>query len=539
MTAERFFGGHCHMRDLHRPGRSPVYAPTAAIATSHPLATQVGIDVLKAGGTAVDAAVAACATLCVVEPAMTGIGGDCFALIAPKGSGEIVAMNGSGRAPAAAELSWYLERGIKEIGLTGDPHAVTIPGAVSAWAALLERFGRKSLGELLAPAIRYAEEGYPVASRVGSDWVEETPRLLAHPVSREVMLVGGKAPAIGSRHRQPKLAATLRRIAEHGRDGFYSGPVAEDIVSHLRSLGGLHTIDDFAAATSEWVEPIKTAYRGHDIYECPPNGQGICALMILNQLSGYDVAGLSEVARVHLLAEASKLAYAQRDRYVSDPRREKVPADWLLSDEHAKALRTMIDPTRAGAHRPSDFPAHKDTIYLSCVDAEGTAVSFINSLFSGFGSAIMAPESGVMLQNRGRSFRLEEGHVNAIAPGKRPMHTIIPGMVVKDGRAVAPFGVMGGQYQSTGHANFISNILDLGMDVQEAMDAPRSFPLAGKLQVENTFDKATLAALEAKGHLLEHMEKPLGGSQAVWIDHANGVLVAGSDPRKDGCAMGY
>ena len=527
------------MRDLHRPGRSPVYAPNAAIATSHPLATQAGLDVLKSGGTAADAAVAACAVLCVVEPAMTGIGGDCFALIAPKGSGEIVALNGSGRAPAAAELDWYLERGIKEIGLTADPHAVTVPGAIAAWSVLLERFGKKGLDELLQPAIRYAEDGFPVAPRVGADWVDDTPRLLQHAVSREVMLVDGKAPAIGTRQRQPKLGATLRRIAENGRDGFYTGPVADDIVSHLRSLGGLHTLEDFAAAEAEWVTPIKTTYRGHDVYECPPNGQGICALMILNILSGHDIAGLSEVERVHLLAEATKLGYAQRDRYVSDPRQVDVPVDWLLSEGHAKGLRAMIDPARAGAFRPSDFPTHKDTIYLSCVDVDGTAISFINSLFSGFGSAIMAPESGVMLQNRGRSFRIEEGHANAIAPRKRPMHTIIPGMVVKDGKAVAPFGVMGGQYQSTGHSNFLSNVLDLGMDIQEAMDAPRSFALAGKLQVENTFAPATLAALEAKGHALEPMEKPLGGSQAVWIDRANGCLVAGSDPRKDGCAMGY
>ena len=527
------------MRDLHRPGRSPVYAPNAAIATSHPLATQVGIEVLKSGGTAADAAVAACAVLCVVEPAMTGIGGDCFALVAPKGSGEIVALNGSGRAPAAAELGWYLERGIKEIGLTADPHSVTVPGAVAAWSLLLERFGRKGLDELLQPAIRLAEGGYPVAPRVGSDWVEDTPRLLQHAVAREVMLVDGKAPAIGTRHRQPKLGATFRRIAEQGRDGFYTGPVAEDMVAELRKLGGLHTVEDFATATADWVTPIKSTYRGHDIYECPPNGQGICALMILNILSGYDIAGLSEVQRVHLLAEATKLGYAQRDRYVSDPRHVDVPVDWLLSEEHAKGLRAMIDPERAGSSRPSDFPVHKDTIYLSCVDADGTAVSFINSIFSGFGSCIMAPESGVMLHNRGRSFRIEEGHANAIGPSKRPMHTIIPGMVVKDGQAVAPFGVMGGQYQSTGHAGFLSNVLDLGMDVQEAMDAPRSFALAGKLQVENTFSAETLAALEAKGHVLEPMEKPLGGSQGIWIDRANGCLVAGSDPRKDGCALGY
>ena len=527
------------MRDLHLPGRSPVYAPNGAIATSHPLASQVGLDVLKSGGTAADAAVAACAVLCVVEPHMTGIGGDCFALVAPKGSGAIAALNGSGAAPAAAKLSWYLDQGISELGLTADPHAVTVPGAVGAWTALLDRFGNRSLSDLLQPAIRYAEDGYPIAPRVGSDWADDADRLMHNAAATAVMLPGGHAPAIGSTHRQPQLAETLKTIAAKGRDGFYTGAVAEDMVAALTALGGLHTLDDFAAAAPEWVDPIQGGFAGHQVFECPPNGQGICALMILGILDRHDVAALSEADRVHLIAEATRLAYAQRDRYVGDPRQAEVPVDWLLSDAHIGALDAMIDPNKAGAFEPSDFPVHRDTIYLACVDRDGTAVSFINSLFSGFGSCIMAPQSGVMLHNRGRSFHLQEGHPNAIAPGKRPMHTIIPGMLVKDGRPVAPFGVMGGQYQSAGHGTFLSNLLTRGMDPQEALDDSRNFATEGVLQVESTFAAETYGALEAKGHTLSRMEKPIGGGQAIVIDHANGVLVAGSDPRKDGCALGY
>ncbi len=527
------------MRDLHLPGRSPVYAPNGAIATSHPLASQVGLEVLKSGGTAADAAVAACAVLCVVEPHMTGVGGDCFALVAPKGSGDIAALNGSGATPAAAELGWYLERGITELGLTADPHAVTVPGAVAAWSALLERYGSRSLGDLLQPAIRYAEDGYPIAPRVGTDWADAAERLAQNPAAKAVMLPGGNAPAIGSRHRQPQLAKTLQTIAERGPEGFYSGAVAEDMVAALTALGGLHTLDDFAAAAPEWVDPIKGGFAGHEVFECPPNGQGVCALMILGILDRHDIAALSQADRVHLIAEATKLAYAQRDRYVGDPRQVEVPVDWLLSDSHLDALNAMIDPDKAGAFEPSDFPVHKDTIYLACVDRDGTAVSFINSLLSDFGSCILAPESGVMLHNRGRSFRIEEGHANAIAPRKRPMHTIIPGMLVKDGRPVAPFGVMGGQYQSTGHGTFLSNLLMRAMDPQQALDDSRNFATEGVLQVESTFEAETYTALEAKGHTLTHMPKPIGGGQAILIDHANGVLVAGSDPRKDGCALGY
>jgi gamma-glutamyltranspeptidase/glutathione hydrolase len=528
------------MRNLQRPGRSPVIAPEAMIATSHPLASQVGVEVLKSGGNAADAAIAACATLCVVEPAMTGIGGDCFVLYAPKGAAKLVALNGSGRAPRAASVDALRDRGIDEI-VVQSPHAVTIPGAVAAWIKLNADHGSKSMDELLAPAIHYAENGFPIAHRVGTDWAASLPKLLADPISAEQMTVGGKAPAIGSIFKQPRLAKTLRRIGREGRDAFYLGEVAEDIVGCLRAMGGLHTLEDFAAAEADYVEPIETTFRGHQVFECPPNGQGICALMIMNILSRHEVSGLSEADRVHLLAEAAKVAYHQRDRHITDPGFADIPVDWLLSDAHAKAMDAMIDPKAAGNFHNSDFPTHSDTTYLCCVDRDGNAISFINSLFAGFGSGIMAPNSGVMLQNRGSSFRLDPGHVNRIEGGKRPMHTIIPGMVMRDGKAVAPFGVMGGQYQSVGHSHFLSNVLDRGLDIQEAMDAPRSFATAGVLQVEDHFEAATYAELERRGHRLEKVNPiaPLGGSQCVWIDRENGTLTGGSDPRKDGCALGY
>ena len=526
------------MRNLQRPGRSPVIAPEAMIATSHPLASQVGIDILKSGGNAVDAAIAACATLCVIEPAMTGIGGDCFALYAPKGAAKPIALNGSGRAPQAASVEALRDCGVEEIAVQS-PHAVTVPGAIAAWSKLNADHGTKALGELLAPAIGYAENGYPVAHRVGADWVKLIPKLMADPVSSEQMTIGGKAPAIGSIFKQPRLAETMRKIARHGRDAFYLGEVAEDIVDRLRAMGGLHTLDDFAAAEVEYVNPIETTYSGHQVHECPPNGQGICALMIMNILSRHDITTLSEVDRVHLLAEAAKLAYHQRDRHITDPSYADIPVDWLLSEAHAASLDAMIDPTKAGNFHNSDFPNHTDTTYLCCVDRDGNAISFINSLFAGFGTGIMAPNSGVMLQNRGSSFRVDAEHVNRIEGGKRPMHTIIPAMVMRDGKAIAPFGVMGGQYQSVGHSNFLGHVLDRGLDVQEAMDAPRSFAYGGVLQVEDHFAPETYVELERRGHTLEHVVTPLGGSQCVWIDHENGTLTGASDPRKDGCAMGY
>ncbi|MDP6786236.1 MAG: gamma-glutamyltransferase [Rhodospirillales bacterium] len=510
-------------------------------ATSHPLATLTATNVLQDGGNAIDAAVAACAVQCVVEPASTGIGGDCFVLYAPAGGG-VIAYNGSGRAPALATPEWYADRGITEIEVTS-PHAVTVPGAVDAWACLIEDHGTMDLGALLRPAIAFARDGFPVSSRVAHDWAANVGHLSHDPGTAEKYLADGQAPRVGGVLRLPALAATLERIAEHGRDGFYSGPVARDIVTHLNALGGLQSMDDFGAAKGEYVAPIHTDYDGYTVHECPPNGQGIAALEMLNILAGFDLAAMDPLSaeRLHLEIEAKRLAYGDRDSVIADPAQVAVPVDHLLSQEHATALRSAISLESAMATvPPSLFPAHADTIYLSVVDRDHNAVSFINSLFHGFGSGLSGPESGVLLQNRGTGFVLTPGHPNCIAPNKRPLHTIIPAMLTKNGRAVMPFGVMGGHYQAMGHAHFLTNFIDFGLDLQEAIDLPRVFaPQHGPVEVESGVPPAAVEGLHRLGHATAPPSKPIGGSQAIWIDWDRGVLTGASDPRKDGCALGF
>lgn len=530
------------MRNFELPGRSPVHAANGMAATSHPLATLTAINVLQSGGNAMDAAVAACAVQCVVEPQSTGIGGDCFVLYAPKGSADIIAYNGSGRAPAAADANWYLDQGINEIERLS-PHSVTVPGAVSAWTQLIQDYGSKSLAELLQPAIRFAREGYPIHSKVSYDWAKEVDNLRNSPHAARNLLNDGAAPTVGSMHRQPQLAETLSRIAARGRDGFYSGPVAEDIVNYLNSIGGLHTLDDFAQAHGEYVTPIHTHYRGYDVYECPPNGQGIAALQMLNILSGFDLAELKPLSaqRLHLEIEAKRLAYRDRDVLVGDPAQAEVPVEQILSSAYAAQLRQSIQPDRAMSDLPPvDFPEHSDTVYLCVVDRDNNAVSFINSLFYSFGSTLMSPNTGVCLHNRGSSFKVEPGHPNCIAPNKRPLHTIIPGMLVQNDRAVMPFGVMGGHYQAVGHAHLLTNLIDFEMDVQEAIDFPRLFAEQnGEIDVESGVPMDVVEELRKMDYHPRPAAKPIGGAQAIMIDWQQGVLTGGSEPRKDGCALGY
>ena len=528
------------MRDFQMPGRSPVQALNGMAATSHPAATLTAVETLRGGGNAMDAAIAACAVLCVVEPQSTGIGGDCFVLYAPKGGGEVIAYNGSGRAPAAAEADWYLERGIGEIDPLS-PHSVTIPGAIDAWARLAADHGTRSLGDLLQPAIGYAEDGYAVLQRVADAWAGNVDKLRACPAAAEIFLPDGDCPRAGDVHRQPKLAETLRTIAREGRDGFYGGPVAEDIVGFLEECGGLHSLDDFAAAGGEYVTPIHSDYRGLRIHECPPNGQGMIALMMLNLLSGFDLASLDPagVERLHLEIEAGRLAFRDRDAFLADPALADVPVEHLLSAEYTDELRAAIRPDRALELPPPGLAAHNDTVYLTVVDRDRNAVSFINSLFDSFGSGLAAPGCGVLLHNRGIGFVIDPGHPNCIAPGKRPLHTIIPGMATRDGRVNMTFGVMGGHYQPFGHAHLITNIVDFGMDVQAAIDFPRVFHHGDTLGIESGIDDAVVAGLAALGHDPYRVSKPLGGGQAIHIDWHSGVLTGGSDPRKDGCALGY
>jgi gamma-glutamyltranspeptidase/glutathione hydrolase len=527
------------MRDFSVPGRSAAIAANGMVATSAPRATMAGLDVLRAGGNAMDAAIAAVAVQCVVEPQSTGVGGDCFCLYS-KGGALPVALNGSGRAPAAATVEWYTERQIRQIE-TQTAHAVTLPGAVDAWCLLNREHGTKPLAELLEPAAQAAEDGYMVTPRVAWDWMRNQWKL-QDPNTAKVMLPGGKPPVVGDRMKNPALAATLRRIGREGRAGFYEGPVMRDILGRLKALGGLHEEADFATQRSEWVEPIHAAYRGYDIYECPPNGQGLAALMILRQLEGFALGddSLSEADRLHLFAEATKSAYQVRDEFIADPAQADVDVAGFLSDDWTRRARGRID-----LHRAMPGPEwhggteHTDTVYLCAVDRDGNAVSFINSLFSSFGTGIMAPKSGVLLHNRGTSFRTIPGHPNAIAPRKRPFHTIIPAMLAKDGRAVMPFGVMGGQYQAVGHAHIVHRMLDRGLDPQQAAEAPRSFAFRGRLRVEPGIPEPIVADLARRGHAIDVTKVPIGGCQAIWMDRERGVLIGGSEPRKDGMALGY
>ncbi|NQV99988.1 MAG: gamma-glutamyltransferase [Rhodospirillales bacterium] len=531
------------MRNLDLPGRSVVRSRNGMAATSHVVSSMTAVEILKKGGNAMDAAIAACAVQCVVEPESTGIGGDNFCLYAANGAATPVAFNGSGRAPAAATAAWYQEQGISEIARQS-PHAVIIPGVIDAWDQLSRDYGTMELAELLAPAIDLARNGYAITERVSIDWHSQFDLLNNDANARKRFLPDGRALNPGDVHHQPELANTLEKIARQGRDAFYKGDVAEDMVGYLQSLGGLHTMDDFATAKGEYVVPIKTNFRGYDVYECPPNGQGVIALLMLNIMAGYDPADTAadSVARLHLEIEASRLAYQDRDAVLADPAQSAVPVEALLSAAHADRLRAQIDPTqRTPRLAPVSLPRHEDTVYISVVDKDRNCCSFINTLFSNFGSGQLAPQSGVMLTNRGQGFVVEPGHPNCIAPGKRPLHTIIPGMVSKDGRAVMPFGVMGGHYQSHGHMHFLSRLLDYGDNIQEAQDRPRLFPVPGSndVEFESGFDAETRAGLEALGHNLIAPAKPIGGSQAIMIDWENGTLAGGSDPRKDGSAIGY
>ena len=528
------------MRDFQLSGRSPIRVTEAAAATSHPLATLTAVEVMRGGGNAIDAAVAAAAVLAVVEPQSTGIGGDCFILYAPHGGPEVLAFNGSGRSPRAATHGWYRDHGFKEFPKYG-PHTVTIPGAIDAWARIAADHGTRELGALLKPAIGFAEDGYVVLDRVAFDWGLTAERLAGDPEAAKIFLPQGRAPRAGERHRQPELAATLRRIAASGRDGFYKGAIAQAMAAHLKSLGGLHDLEDFANATGEYVTPVHAAYRGVDIYQMPPNNQGLTALIMLNILADFDLAKHDPLSaeRLHLEIEAGRLAYCDRDALIADPAHVEVPVTRILSRPHAEELRAKIDPGRAMANRAPSPMQRSETVYLSVVDRDRNAVSFINSIYHSFGSALVAPGSGVVLQNRGASFRIDPAHPNAIGPAKRPMHTIMPGMAMRAGRALMPFGVMGGDYQPFGHVHLLTNILDFAMDPQAALDSARIFYDEGAVEVERGIPAASIAGLQARGHRIVIPPEPHGGGQAILIDWQAGTLTAGSDPRKDGCALGW
>ncbi len=525
------------MRDFHLPGRSPVLATEGMCATSHPLAAKIAIDTLGRGGNAVDAAIAGAVLLGLCEPQMTGLGGDCFVLLKPAGSEEILALNGSGRAPGGASSEDLRARGLTAIP-TDSVHSVTLPGAVDAFCSLSESHGKLGIADILGPLIPYFEGGVPVAPRVASDWVQAGGRLQGR--AQDLYLDNGAAPAVGYRFAAPGQAEVLRRIAGVGRDGFYSGEVAEDMVAALAAAGGPHTAEDFAATACDWAEPVSGSYRGIELVEHPPNGQGATAILMANILACFDIAAMDPLGapRAHVEAEAAKLAYDARNRFLADPDHTTRLAHMLDLDV-ARRLAALVDPKRAmAAAGPPSEAVHKDTIYLTVVDRDRMAVSLIYSIFHGFGSGIASDRFGILFQNRGAGFTLDRGHPNEFGPGKRPMHTIIPGMLRENGRVTMPFGVMGGAYQPNGHVRFVSNLTDFGMDAQTAIDLPRSFSDAGAMKVERGYSDSVRAELRDLGHDVQQPDTAIGGAQAIRID-GSGYLEGASDPRKDGCALGY
>ncbi len=525
------------MRDFQQQGRSEVLATDGMCATSHPLAAKTALDILARGGNAMDAAIAGAVLLGICEPQMTGIGGDCFALFNRAGEDEVHALNGSGRAPASADAGSLRGKGLNAIPLTS-ADAVTIPGAIDAFCHLAQTEGRLGLDAILQPAIHYAETGVPVAARVAFDWANGQATLQG--IARKHYLLNGNVPEIGQMFRAPKQAEVLRRIARDGRDAFYSGEIAQDMVDSLTAFGGVHTLEDFAAVKYDETQPIGVNYGGLELLEHPPNGQGATALLLLNILKHFDIAAMDPwgAERVHIEAEASKLAYDARNRFIADPD-HIARTEQFLSPEIAERLAALIDPNRAmPAAAPMTEAIHKDTVYITVVDRDRMAVSLIYSIFHGFGSGIASEKFGILLQNRGAGFTLEQGHPNELAGGKRPMHTIIPGMLRQNERVVMPFGVMGGDYQPTGHARFLSNLTDFGVDLQHSIDAPRAFADGGMLKVERGYSDEVRQQLSEMGHTVEMPPAPLGGAQAIRIRH-DGVLEGASDPRKDGCALGY
>ncbi len=537
--------------------RSEVIAPHAMAATSQPLATQVAVDIMRQGGNAIDAAIAANACLALMEPTSCGLGGDLFALVWDAKTKKLYGLNASGRSPRSLTLDEFRRRKLTRIPAHG-PLPVTVPGCVDGWFELHRRFGKLPMEQILAPAIAYAREGFPVSEVIAGSWAASA-GLRRYPGFAEVFLPGGRAPRKGERFRNPLLAHTLEMLAKEGRDYFYKGDVARAIDRMMREHGGYLSYEDLAAHRSEWVEPVSTTYRGYRLWELPPNGQGIAAIQILNILEGFDLkgAGFGSPDHLHWFVEAKKLAFEDRARFYADPAFEQIPVAELISKEYAAKRRRLIgrrsarrypsgelDPRRAG-------PEEGDTIYLTTADPERNMVSLIQSNYRGFGSGMCPPGTGFCLQDRGELFDLEPGRKNSYAPGKRPFHTIIPAFVTKDGRPFMSFGVMGGATQPQGHAQIMMNIVDFGMNFQEAGDAPRvvhsgsSQPTGermtdgGVVHLETGFQWETIRELLRRGHRVDYALGVYGGYQAIGYDADQNVYYGASESRKDGQAAGF
>ena len=541
--------GHGYSRPARSPhsSRSEVIAPNGMVAASHPLAAQVGLDILKAGGNAVDAAVAVNAVLGLVEPHMNGVGGDLFAIVWHAESEQLYGLNATGRAPYEISRETLVRQGIERMPGTG-PLTWTVPGAVDGWDQLLRRFGTMTFSEVLPPAIAYARDGFPVSEIIQRQWAGSERTLAAWSDSAKTYLPNGRPPRVGEVFTNTGLAETYEAIARGGRDAFYRGDIARKIVAFSEANGGYFTMRDFEDHTSVWVDPVSTNYRGYDIWEIPPNSSGILALMILNLMEEFDVTGLGHntAESIHLFAESKKLVWADRNTYVADADANELPTKTLISKPYAATRRALIERTRAAASAAPGKPFdHSDTVYLTVVDKDRNAISLIESIFGGFGSKVVPGDLGFALQNRGSGFSLEEGHLNSLEPHKRSLHTNMPGFVTKDGKPFMPFGVMGGPMQPQGHWQVLSNIIDFGMNLQEAGDAARvrhspSRHAGGTIAVEPGISDVVITELRRLGH---HVERQggggMGGYQAIMINPETGMLHGGTDPRKDGQVVGY
>ncbi len=530
--------------------RSEVIGQHGMVATSHPLATQIGIDVLKKGGTAIDAAIAANIALGLMEPTGSGIGGDLFAIVWDANEQKLFGLNASGPAPQSLSLDYFKEQNLNKIPPFG-PLPVTVPGAVDGWVKLHEKFGNQSFSSLFQPTIDYARKGHPVSETIAYYLDRSKEVFKEYPNFSEVWMKDGETAGKGDVFKNPQLADTLEIIAEKGRAGFYEGEVAKTIADFIQAQGGFLTYDDLANFNSEWVDPVSTNYRGHDVWELPPNGQGVVALQILNILENFDLKelGLFSSDYIHLFTEAKKLAFADRAKHYADPAFSEIPIKQLISKSYAKERATLIDKDKAALVDESGIPSGGDTIYLTAADKFGNMVSLIQSNYRGMGSGMVPPGLGFMLQDRGELFSLAEGHANVIAGGKRPFHTIIPAFVTKDGKPFISFGVMGGATQPQAHAQIIINLIDFGYNLQEAGDAPRivhsgsSQPTdekmlnGGSLSLEKGFGNQIEEALVEKGHKIKYQKGIFGGYQAIMLK--DGVYFGASESRKDGQASGY
>jgi gamma-glutamyltranspeptidase/glutathione hydrolase len=538
-----------------RVGRSVTLASHGMVATSHPLAAQIGLDVLKAGGNAVDAAIAVNAALGLMEPMSCGVGGDLYALVWDAKGKKLHGLNASGRAPQKATREFFAGKGLKEIPTTG-PLSWSVPGCVDGWEELRTKFGTLPLARLLEPSIRYAEEGFPVTEVIAGYWAASERKLSAYPDAARTFLNGKRAPHTGDVFKNPGLAKTYRTIAEGGRDAFYKGKVAATIVEFAEKNGGLFGLKDFSEHTSTWVEPVSTTYRGHQVWQIPPPGQGIAVLQMLNILEGYDLKKMGPTSPDywHLFVEAKKLAYADRAKYYTDPEFTKVPVLELIAKPYAEKRRSLIDLKQARTDVPAGDPklGAADTVYLTVVDKDRNCVSLIQSNYMGFGSGLVPGDLGFALQNRGTLFALDEKHANRLEPGKRPFHTIIPAMVTRDGKPWFCFGVMGGDMQPQGQVQVLVNMIDFGMNVQAAGEAPRvehvgsATPTGtpadadgGTIRAEVGLSEAIVTELKKRGHKVTRVRVNGGGYQGILIDPETNVLHGGSEARKDGCAVGY